>query len=75
MALDSPAGVIKTRKAVENALRAQMDNKGYSFVEILSPCPVYQRLSPVEALAFVRDQMAAYFPVRVFRDGGKIVNA
>ena len=75
VALDSPAGVKKTKHAIVTALQAQIDNKGYSFVEILSPCPVYQRLSPIDALAFVRDQMASYFPLRVFRDGGKIVHA
>ena len=75
VALDGPAGVRKARKAVETALRAQMDNKGYSFVEILSPCPVYQRLSPVDALKFVGTEMASYFPVRVFRSQGEIVHA
>jgi 2-oxoglutarate ferredoxin oxidoreductase subunit beta len=75
VAIDGPAGVKKTRRAILTALQAQMDNKGYSFVEILSPCPVYQRLSPVEALKFVGNQMASYFPVRVFRQEGKIVHA
>lgn len=75
VALDSAAGVRKTKRAITTALQAQMDNKGYSFVEILSPCPVYQRLSPVEALKFVGGQMAAHFPVRVFRNAGEIVHA
>ena len=75
VAIDSPAGVKKTRNAILTALQAQMDNKGYSFVEILTPCPVYQRLSPVEALKFVGNQMASYFPVRTFRDKGEVVHA
>jgi hypothetical protein len=44
-------------------------------VEVLAPCPVYQRLSPVEAMKFVKEQMQTYFPVRVFREEGRIVNA
>jgi 2-oxoglutarate ferredoxin oxidoreductase subunit beta len=75
VALDGPAGVRKTRKALLAAFRAQAEGKGYGFVEVLAPCPVYQRLSPVEAMKFVKEQMQTYFPVRVFREEGRIVNA
>jgi 2-oxoglutarate ferredoxin oxidoreductase subunit beta len=75
VAIDGPEGVRRTKKALMSAFRAQVEGKGYGFVEILSPCPIYQRLSPVDALKFVGEKMASYFPVRVFRQGGKIVNA
>ena len=75
VALDGPAGVRRARKALLSAFTAQVQNKGYSFVEILSPCPVYQRLSPVDAFKFVGEQMAAKFPVRIFRREGKVVDA
>ncbi len=66
-ALDGPAGVIKTRRAMMAALRAQVDHNGYGFVEILSPCPVYQRRTPEQALKFVGGDMTKTFPVRCFR--------
>ena len=69
------AGVRHIRKAIENAFLAQIEHNAYAFVEILSPCPVYQRRSPVDALKFVEEQMAEYFPVRVFRQDGKVLNA
>ena len=75
VAIDGPAGVRKTKKAIWTAFDAQVRGKGYTFVEILSPCPVYQRRSPVDALKFVGAQMASQFPVRVFRREGSIVNA
>ncbi len=75
VALDGPAGIRKTRAAILTAFRAQLDNKGYTFVEILSPCPVYQRLTPVEAFGFVGRQMAEAFPVRAFRKEGRMVDA
>ena len=71
VAIDGPAGIRKTRKALKTAFEAQVHGKGYSFIEVLSPCPTYQRLSPVEALKFVGEQMAAYFPVRAFRKEGQ----
>jgi len=75
VAIDGPKGVRRTKKALMTAFEAQVNEKGYSFVEVLSPCPVYQYASPVDALKFVGEQMASYFPVRVFRKEGKIANA
>jgi 2-oxoisovalerate ferredoxin oxidoreductase beta subunit len=74
-AIDGPDGVRRTRKALLTAFRAQVENKGYCFVEILAACPTYQRLSPVEALRFVGEDMARQFPVRAFRREGKTVDA
>ena len=75
VAIDGPDGVRKVRKALSTAFKAQVDGKGYSFVEVLSPCPVYQRFSPVDSLKFVGQEMASYFPVRLFRKEGKVTNA
>ena len=74
VALDGPAGVRAIRKALHEAFSAQVEDKGYAFVEILSPCPVYQRLTPAEALRFVGEKMTAFFPVGVFRREGKVVH-
>jgi 2-oxoglutarate/2-oxoacid ferredoxin oxidoreductase subunit beta len=74
VALDGPRGVRAARRALLNAFKAQVDGKGYSFVEILSPCPIYQRFTPAEALKFVGEKMTQYFPVKVFRRDGKIVH-
>jgi 2-oxoglutarate/2-oxoacid ferredoxin oxidoreductase subunit beta len=74
VALDGVKGVLNAKQALMTAFRAQMEDKGYSFVEILSPCPAYLRLSPVEALEFVGREMTAQFPVRAFRREGAPVN-
>ncbi len=73
VALDSPAGVRKTRKALLTAFKGQMEGKGYSLVEILSPCPIHMRLSPLEAVRFVKEGMVPAFPLGVFRREGKPV--
>jgi 2-oxoglutarate ferredoxin oxidoreductase subunit beta len=74
VALDGVSGVRKASAAIETAFTAQVENKGYSFVEILSPCPVHQRLTPQEAMEFAGTAMAAQFPVRVFRKEGEPVD-
>ena len=72
-ALDTPADVRRTRKALMTAFKAQVDGKGYSFVEVLSPCPIHLHLSPPDALTFVKEQMMPKFPVKLFRQEGKPV--
>jgi 2-oxoglutarate/2-oxoacid ferredoxin oxidoreductase subunit beta len=72
-ALDGPSGVVKTRKALLTAFKAQVEGKGYTFVEILSPCPIHLRLTPIKAMRFVGETMTPQFPVRVLRAGGRNV--
>lgn len=67
-AVSTPKEVLRTRKAVEKALQNQVDGLGFSFVEILSPCPTNWRMSPVDARAWIAKEMVKQYPVRVFRD-------
>lgn len=59
--LDSPQNIRKTRQYIFNAFKNQIDGKGFSFVEILSPCPTDWGLSPSEARKWIREVMAAYY--------------
>lgn len=61
--LQSPKEVLKTEKAIKQAFMNQIDNLGFSLVEVLSPCPTYWGLSPKEALDWIRDVMAKEFPL------------
>jgi 2-oxoglutarate ferredoxin oxidoreductase subunit beta len=63
VALDSPQGVIKTRQAIKQAFQNQIDEVGFSLVEILSPCPTYWNLSPKSAMEWIRDVMVKEFPL------------
>jgi 2-oxoglutarate/2-oxoacid ferredoxin oxidoreductase subunit beta len=65
--LHSPAAVNATRKAILLAFRTQLAGLGLSLVEILSPCPVNWRLSPVESLGFIAKSMIAQYPLGEFK--------
>jgi 2-oxoisovalerate ferredoxin oxidoreductase beta subunit len=58
----------QTRKAIRKAIKNQIDNKGFSFVEVLSPCPTGWGISPVESQKWIRENMMPCFPVQVFKD-------
>jgi 2-oxoglutarate ferredoxin oxidoreductase subunit beta len=66
--VDSFKELQNTRKAIEHAFRYQMEGKGFSLVEILSPCPVDWKLSPKEALLWIQKEMTAVFPLGTFKD-------
>ncbi len=68
VALSDNKNVMKARKAIRKALEVQRDGLGFSFVEILSPCPTIWNKDPVEALKWVGEKMIPVFPLNVFRD-------
>jgi 2-oxoisovalerate ferredoxin oxidoreductase beta subunit len=59
---------MKARKAIRRALENQRDGVGFSFVEILSPCPTIWGKDPVEARRWVAEKLIPPFPLNVFRD-------
>mgnify|MGYP001035679707 FL=1 len=59
---------MRARKAVRKALRNQIEGRGFSFVEVLSPCPSGWKVPPDEAMHWVEKHMIPVFPLRVFRD-------
>lgn len=61
--LHSPQEVMKTKKAIKQAFLNQMNNLGFSIVEVLSPCPTYWTMKPKEALDWIRDTMIKQFPL------------
>ena len=68
VALSDNKNIMKARKAVRKALEIQRDGVGFSFVEILSPCPTIWGKDPVEARRWVGERLVPTFPLNVFRD-------
>jgi 2-oxoisovalerate ferredoxin oxidoreductase beta subunit len=58
----------KTRLAVRKAIKNQVDNLGFSLVEILSPCPSGWKMDPVDSMHWIEETMQEHFPLGVFRD-------
>ena len=64
----SPKGIMKTQKAIKKAFMVQIEDKGFSLVEILSPCPTNWKMTPVEAIRWVDEAMTKTFPLKVIKD-------
>ncbi len=67
VALHKPKEVIGAKKAVKRAFEVQMKGLGFSLVEVLSACPTNWNLSPLEALSWVEEKMASYYPLGEFK--------
>ena len=59
---------VRAKKAITKAIRLQVENRGFSLVEVLAECPVHLHLGPREAQAWVRDRMVPVFPLGVKKD-------
>ena len=61
---DSPI----TKKAIQKAFQTQIDNLGFSLVEILSPCPTNWKMTPLESWQWIDNEMTKVFPLGVIKN-------
>lgn len=66
--------ILKAKKAIKKAFQNQVENKGYSIVEVLVSCPTNWYMTPQEALKFMNEEIIKVFPLGVFKDkvGGQL---
>ena len=75
VALGNSKQIMHAAKVVKRAVENQVKRLGFSFVEVLSPCPTIWKMQPVEAKRYVQDEMATVFPVCNLRDRTKEAQA
>jgi 2-oxoglutarate ferredoxin oxidoreductase subunit beta len=65
--LHSPQEILKSKRAIKQAFVNQIENKGFSLVEVLSSCPTYWGLSSKKSLDWIRDVVIKEFPLGRFK--------
>ena len=68
VSVDSYKNLLSAKKAVERAFLNQIDGKGFSFVEILSPCPTDWGMTPKKSLEWIRGTLIPVFPLGIVKD-------
>lgn len=71
VAVNTPAHVVRAKKAIARALEIQRENVGFSLVEVLCSCPTNWGMTPPEAMKFVGEKMIPYYPLGVYKDKTK----
>lgn len=58
-----PGNINKTRKAIKAAFKVQLNQAGFSLVEVLSSCPTNWNMTAKDALKFIKERMIPYYPL------------
>jgi len=66
--LTDAAHIAKTKEAISKAFDNQIAGRGYSFVEVLSPCPTNWHMETVPAFKRLKDVVAEEFKLGVIKD-------
>jgi 2-oxoglutarate ferredoxin oxidoreductase subunit beta len=67
-AVNNAANITKLKACIKKAFQCQIDRKGFSLVEVLSPCPTNWGKSPAEAMTWLEDNMIPYYPLGTFKE-------
>jgi len=70
-AVNSPAHILKTKRAIAKAFQVQLEGRGFSLVEVLSPCPTNWKMSPERSWKWIDEVMTVHFPLGVIKDTTK----
>ena len=68
VAVNTPANIRKTKKAIAKAFKHQLKKSGFSMVEILSPCPTNWRMNTVESCRWIDQVMVKEYPLGVIKE-------
>jgi 2-oxoisovalerate ferredoxin oxidoreductase beta subunit len=66
--LEDSKSIMKTRKAIRRAIQNQVENRGFSLVEVLSPCPTGWKLDPIDSRKWITEKMLAVFPLGIYKE-------
>ena len=62
-----PKFINRAKKVIRKAFEYQLENRCFSFVEIVSTCPTNWGLTPVEAIKWAEENMLPYYPLGEFK--------
>jgi 2-oxoglutarate ferredoxin oxidoreductase subunit beta len=72
-AVHTPSAVRKAKKAIRTAFENQKLNKGLSFVEIVSNCNSGWKMTPVDAVKWMEENMYPQYPLGDIKIDGKLI--
>ncbi len=63
-----PKYIMRAKKAIKKAFTYQMENKCFSFVEVVSTCPTNWGMTPLDALKWSEEVLLPYYSLGDFKD-------
>ncbi|MBO5762169.1 MAG: 2-oxoacid:acceptor oxidoreductase family protein [Lentisphaeria bacterium] len=71
VALTTTANIQKAKKAVFKGIKNLKERKGFSLIEVLSPCPINLKMNAEEINKFIEEKMMKQFPLGCIRDNSE----
>ena len=68
VAVNNVKNVRNAKAMIRKAFENQIQNKGFSLVEVVSACPTNWGMTPSNALKWVEDNMLPYYPLGIYKD-------
>ncbi|MDR2708820.1 MAG: 2-oxoglutarate oxidoreductase [Elusimicrobiota bacterium] len=68
VAIYDPKQVLNAKRAIKKAFANQVENKGFSLVEIISNCPVDWGMTVMDSIKWVKDVFIKTFPLGIIKD-------
>lgn len=63
-----PLEVVKLKENVKRAFQYQVENKCFTFIEVLSTCPTNWGINPTESLKWLEENMMPYYKLGIFKE-------
>lgn len=60
----------ETKRYIKKGFENQLANRGFSLIEVLSPCPTNWKLSPTAAMEKIKNENEKIFPVGIYVNRG-----
>ena len=68
VAVNNVKNIRNAKRAIQKAFENQINNKGFSLIEVLSSCPTNWGMTPQKALEWIDEKMIPYYPLGVYKD-------
>ncbi len=63
--------ITKAKRAIKRAFELQMANAGYTFIEVVATCSTNWGLSPIDAIAWLKENMLPVYPLGCIKEPPK----
>ena len=63
VSIHTSSAIKEAKEAIRQAFLNQIEGKGFSLVEVISPCPTAWHLTPKEAYDWIEEKMLTIFPL------------
>ncbi len=68
VSVSSPKNIRRTKKAIQIAFQTQVDELGYSIIEVLSACPTNWKMDTLDSCKWIDNVLSEEFPLGVLTD-------